>query len=243
MFKITLLGQFNVEIDNTPMTLPSRSAQSVFAYLCLHSGRVLRREKIAGIFWPDTTERASRGYLRHSLWRIRNALNDRGLDSSALLHEDRLHICCTLGSACHVDVQELLQPVSPALTTDQLATQLCAYAEFLPGFNNTWDEWTDDWRVRIEQAYILKGLSLLNRLSHAQRWDELLYWAGRLLTADYDPAMPMTIGSVVHLALQTFMDDWKLQIPPESGSEAHLFHPVYSDIRSDSSMARASAIR
>ena len=44
-------------------------------------GTSYRREKLAGMFWPDTTEEKARAYLRHELWRIRKAL-----PSSEFLH-------------------------------------------------------------------------------------------------------------------------------------------------------------
>ena len=222
MLTIILLGQFSVAVNGVFMSLPSRPAQSLFAYLCLHRGTALRREKVAGIFWPDTTEKISRGYLRHTLWRIRKALNACGLDGSAILQEDRLHVRFALDSTWCVDVWDFLQPASPTLSTDQLMAQLSSYAEFLPGSNYVWDEWTDEWRAKVEQAYVFKGLTLLNRLSQAKRWDELLYWSGRLLAVDYDLATTQATWSIVRDALQEFVGLWKLQIPKRIGSEGPL---------------------
>ena len=54
MLQVKLLGQFDVRRDSTPMTIPSRAAQSLFAYLLLTVGAAHRREKLAALLWPDT---------------------------------------------------------------------------------------------------------------------------------------------------------------------------------------------
>jgi DNA-binding SARP family transcriptional activator len=40
---------------------------SLFVYLILTVGTRHRREKLAGMFWPDTTEEKAQTYLRHEL--------------------------------------------------------------------------------------------------------------------------------------------------------------------------------
>jgi len=75
MLQIRLLGQFDVRAEGKRVTIPSRSAQSLFAYLALTAGTIHRREKLAGIFWPDTSDENARKNLRQELWRIRKAIS------------------------------------------------------------------------------------------------------------------------------------------------------------------------
>ncbi len=56
MLTIRLLGQFAVRLDDDPVEVLTRPAQSLFAYLVLTAGLAHRREKLAGMFWPDTAE-------------------------------------------------------------------------------------------------------------------------------------------------------------------------------------------
>src|ERR1044071_9047505 len=74
MLEVRLIGKFDIQSDGKPVTLSSRAAQSLFAYLILNAGTLHRREKLAGMFWPDATEEKARAYLRHELWRTRKAL-------------------------------------------------------------------------------------------------------------------------------------------------------------------------
>ena len=70
MLRLKLFGQFSVEIDGQPAGVPTRVAQALLAYLVLNAGILQRRERLAGIFWPDASEANARSNLRHALWRI-----------------------------------------------------------------------------------------------------------------------------------------------------------------------------
>src|SRR5688572_4362990 len=74
MLEVRLMGTFAIKDDGKPVTIPSRAAQSLFAFLILTAGTFHRREKLAGLFWPDSIEEKARAYLRHEIWRIRKAL-------------------------------------------------------------------------------------------------------------------------------------------------------------------------
>jgi DNA-binding SARP family transcriptional activator len=74
MLEIRLLGQFDLRQDRETVSLPSRHAQSLFAYLVLNPGLSHRREQLAGLLAPDVDEASARGTLRHAIWRIRKSL-------------------------------------------------------------------------------------------------------------------------------------------------------------------------
>ena len=60
MLKAKLLGQFDIQLHDAPIEVPTRSAQSLLAYLLLNAGTAHRRVKLAGLFWPDTIIFATR---------------------------------------------------------------------------------------------------------------------------------------------------------------------------------------
>ena len=74
MLEVRLLGKFEVKYEQKPIDIVSRPAQSLFAYLILSAGTSHRREKLAGLLWPDSLEETARDNLRHALWRVRKAL-------------------------------------------------------------------------------------------------------------------------------------------------------------------------
>src|SRR5829696_9235617 len=90
MLEVRLLGTFNVTYKNNVVSIASRPAQSLFAYLILSAGTSHRREKLAGMLWPDSLDETARDNLRHALWRIRKALESSS--STRFLHADDLTI-------------------------------------------------------------------------------------------------------------------------------------------------------
>jgi DNA-binding SARP family transcriptional activator len=84
MLEVRLLGQFEVLLDSKPLVIPTRNAQTLFAYLVLNADKALRREQLAGLLWPDSSEENARSNLRHELWRLRKSLKTK--KQSPLLH-------------------------------------------------------------------------------------------------------------------------------------------------------------
>jgi len=56
MLEIRLLGTFDLRQAGKSVAVPSRPAQSLLAYLTLNAGSAHRREKPAGMSWPDSLE-------------------------------------------------------------------------------------------------------------------------------------------------------------------------------------------
>ena len=87
MLEIRILGQFELRREGAIVQLPSRPAQSLLAYLALSAGTAHRREKLAGLLWPDSDDDNARNSLRHALWRIRKAIE---------VTTTRPRICCPM---------------------------------------------------------------------------------------------------------------------------------------------------
>jgi len=73
-----LLGPFQVTLDGKPVTgFESDKARALLAYLVVEAGRPHRREKLAGLLWPEHCEQAARANLRRVLANLRQVLGDR----------------------------------------------------------------------------------------------------------------------------------------------------------------------
>ena len=107
--EIHLLGQFKLQQDDQPIELPSRPAQSLLAYLAINAGVPHRREKLAGLLWPDSTEENARGYLRQALWRIKKSLEEHDLQAEDYLDSDKINISFNAEADYWLDTQELLR--------------------------------------------------------------------------------------------------------------------------------------
>src|SRR5436190_16504758 len=130
MLQVHLLGQFDIHSDGKRITIPSRAAQSLFAFLILTAGTLHRREKIAGMFWPETSDESARRYLRQELWRIRKALSAVATDEYLIGQEFTLNF--DRESDYWLDVTRLEKT---ELDVESLLSNLSLYrGELLPGF-------------------------------------------------------------------------------------------------------------
>jgi DNA-binding SARP family transcriptional activator len=87
---ICLFGPLRVALDGDPVTgFESDKVRALLAYLAVEAQVPHRREKLAGLLWPDQPESAARANLRHVLARLRRALGDRAPAKGAARSEDR----------------------------------------------------------------------------------------------------------------------------------------------------------
>lgn len=75
MARLYLLGAFRLEVAGQPVSLPTRKAESLLAYLALHPEPTGHsRERLAALFWGDSPDADARRSLRVALTGLRKAL-------------------------------------------------------------------------------------------------------------------------------------------------------------------------
>jgi DNA-binding SARP family transcriptional activator len=186
MLELRLLGQFEVLVDGTAVVLPSRAAQSLFAYLAITAGTLHRRERLAALLWPDAEDDNARSYLRHALWRIRKAIEaGLSLDEQYLL-ADELTLGLNPRSEYALDVAALERVASnPVAGADELLAACAMYrGELLPGFN---EEWVVRERNRVEALFERQMDRLVDSLVRDHRWPEILEWSEKWIALGHAP--------------------------------------------------------
>ena len=69
-----LLGGFGIASESgDAIALPAKKARALLAYLALHPGRAVPRDKLAALFWGDRADPQARASLRQTLSSIRKA--------------------------------------------------------------------------------------------------------------------------------------------------------------------------
>jgi predicted ATPase len=180
--EVKLLGRFEVSCNRKPIAITSRPAQSLFAYLILHAGTAHRREKLAGLLWPDSLEETARDNLRHALWRVRKMLE--AASATRFLHADDLSIKFVTSSDYWLDAAEL-EKVDETATADELMDALDQYqGELLPGF---YDDWVALEREHLHSIYEHHMARLMSLLQDERRWLDILDWAERWIRLGQKP--------------------------------------------------------
>jgi len=182
MLEVKLLGKFEVSHDGKPIAIPSRPAQSLFAYLILNAGSSHRREKLAGLLWPDSLEETARDNLRHALWRMRKALE--AVSATRFLHADDIAIRFKESSDYWLDAAEL-EKLSETASADELIAVLSTYqGELLPGF---YDEWLVLEREHLSSIFEHHMARLMSLLQDENRWLDILEWGERWIKLGQKP--------------------------------------------------------
>ena len=173
MLEIRLLGGFELRREGAPVLLPSRPAQSLLAYLALDAGTAHRREKLAGLLWPDADDDNARSNLRHALWRIRKALEPDQSATPFLLSDD-LAVSFNAGADYWLDATLLAR--DGGSLPDQMEALAGYRGELLPGF---YDDWVTLERERLEALFQHRMQRLVDRLVEERHWPEVLEWGER----------------------------------------------------------------
>src|SRR5688572_4922852 len=165
MLEVRLLGGFEVKRDGKSVTISSRPAQSLFAYLLLRAGTSHRREKLAGLLWPDSLEETARDNLRHTLWRLRKAF--QSVSVTSYIQANDLTIAFNTSAGYWLDAAAL-EGLRDSATADELVSALSAYqGELLPGF---YEEWVALEREHLASMFEHHMARLMSLLQEEKRW-------------------------------------------------------------------------
>jgi DNA-binding SARP family transcriptional activator len=202
MLEVRLLGQFDVRRDSAkPISIPSRPAQSLLAFLLINPYIEHRREKLAGILWPDATEKNARSNLRHALWQVRDAIEPKRTRARAapyLLVND-ISISFNAQAKYWLDVSVVQAANRENASVDDLIGAVRLYAgELLPGF---YDDWVLPERERLRSVFEQRMKRLLEQLQDEQRWKKVLEEAERWIALAQSPEAAYRALMIAHSQL------------------------------------------
>jgi DNA-binding SARP family transcriptional activator len=156
MLHIFFLGQQAIADEETGEIL-TRSSRTValLAFLAVHAGLPQTRQRIAGLFWPDSTDAQALTNLRRELHHLRHVLGDEPslvVTSSDLCWRDTETSC--------VDIRIFDRERKAAMAVANDSTGILAHAtsaiaqyggDFLPGM---YDDWVLTARAQLERQCV-----------------------------------------------------------------------------------------
>ena len=174
---IELLGGFRLRLDNTFITLKTRKAESVLAYLAFGQ-RPFSREELATFFWPQSEPSQATANLRKLLSELRR-------DLAPYLLIDRQSVAIDPDADLWLDVVEFSR-LAAANDPSALATAVSLYhADFLTGFylrdSYHFDEWATLERERHQQVMLRVLRQLVSHHFHQGTYEEALPYVARWL--------------------------------------------------------------
>lgn len=183
--EVSLFGALDVRINGNSTHLGvSGTTRSLLQYLFCSHDRLIRREQLMEIFWPDTRMERRRSSLNSAIWRLRKALAD-----APLLFIDATADCVQLVGGrkpgVMVDFIRLEQSLR-SVDREVEGTGLGDLVDALSFCDGTpLDGLDEDWAV-IERERLallrMRGLSVAMRLlASAKHYDEALELGRRIL--------------------------------------------------------------
>ncbi len=164
VLEIALLGEQRVALAGSLVALRSPRAMALLAYLAIHRGAPQRRDYLAGLFWPDSTNGQARTNLRRELHLLRSCIPDADrwlvADGGTLLW--RVDGCCRLDVAVF---QAAAEAAESARASADTATFRVAAVEAVRSYRGElmpalYDDWVVVERDRLHNCC----LALLDRL-------------------------------------------------------------------------------
>ena len=73
--KIALFGGMQILFDGRPVTLAYDKVRALLAFLLIEAQHPQRREKLAGLLWPEQSEKVARHSLSQALLKLRQAID------------------------------------------------------------------------------------------------------------------------------------------------------------------------
>lgn len=185
MLQIWLLGQFDVRVEGKRAVIPTRAAQTLLAFLALNAGAAQRREKLAGLLFPEMSDENARSNLRHALWRVRKAISSPLSAERGYLLAEELTITFNPDADYWLDVAQLERASTAYDSVNELISGLTLYrGELLPGF---YDDWAVLERERVQAMFEGRMQQLLELLIGEQRWLTVLEWGERWIALGQTP--------------------------------------------------------
>src|SRR6201987_2500819 len=157
MLGVSVLGEQAIVDDETGIRTRSARAVALVAFLAWHAGSAQPRQRIAGLFWPESTDAQALTNLRRELHHLRQILGDE--PSLVVTPRD---LCWHDTKTCRVDVRvsdgEGKAALAAAAAGDDdgilqhAAAAIAAYrGELLPG---VYDDWLLDARAVLERQCV-----------------------------------------------------------------------------------------
>ena len=181
--QINLLGNFQLFYDEKPVELAySTRLQTLIVYIILHRSAPVVRERLAFLFWPDTSESQARTNLRNLIHQLRHALPF--ISTYITFDNNILEWHGDTAFQLDIDVFRRCLVVMPgqAPTKEMLEEAVRLYKGDL--FPACYEDWILSVREELHQAFIGALERLASLQEEAREYPQALHTARRLVQAD-----------------------------------------------------------
>jgi len=174
-FRLYFLGTFRIERNGQPFRLTTHKHIALLAYLVLFP-RAHPREKLATLFWGDSTDEQARLSLRVALSTLRKELDD----DLFLANRDTVQLNPAV--PIWVDAREIERLENRDSKISDLQSRIPLYVgDFLADF---YDDWILPERERLQTCYLDAMLRLIQQARSEGQYTRAIEFAKQVLATD-----------------------------------------------------------
>jgi len=189
--RLQLFGSFAVQVRGRAVAnWPSKKARLLLAYLAMERGRMVPKDVLIDLLWPDVAPERGSNNLSIAIHQIRATLSkvDPGAAQAIVVRQGLYGLDQALASVDLWDYQTLSSQARRGLETSDDATtrgiliaavDLCRTGEFLQ--SEPYEDWTIEPRRSLSTAYNQALAWLATEASQNGDWLRVVDYAGRIL--------------------------------------------------------------
>ena len=151
---LKLLGGFRSELDEQQLSLPTRKAEALLAFVAMHPREMFSRDRLASLLWGDLPQEQSRQSLRQAIFALRKAI-DPDRNGILLIEGDEVGLDPFTIDVDAITFEKLLDEGTTEMTQQALALYR---GELLDGFDigeEKFEEWLRSQRERLKELAIV----------------------------------------------------------------------------------------
>ena len=161
--RVYLFGSPTIIRDDMPLPITSQKAQALFYYL-ISNRQVYSRERLAALFWGDTSERQAKGSLRNTLYELRRDLAPGNMPAEKYILAEGNTLCFNTEADYWLDTEEFERLLDKNAEDERTSIDNFSKAaelyrgDFLEGFivrdSYQFEDWSFFERERLQRRYL-----------------------------------------------------------------------------------------
>lgn len=221
---LATLGTCSLRVAETLVESPAtQKARAILAYLAMHRGVDVSRERLLELFWPDVDPERGRDNLRTALWSIRRCLRAAGLEADAFVTANKSIV--RWSAETRVDALDF-ERLAHGSDTDVTAALALYRGDFLEG---DYDDWAVAERERL--ASIFEGaLSRALKASPDAQTAQLLLARNPYDEAAYATLVDAELAAGRRMAALAYVDRCRAALREIGAAPSAAFESRYAAI-------------
>ena len=191
--RVYLFGSPIIIHDDVPLPITSQKAQALF-YFLISNRQAHSREKLAALFWGETSERQAKGSLRNTLYELRRDLAPGNGPAARYILAESNTLCFNPEADYWLDTEEFerwLDSKAPGerVRMDNWGKAVELYrGDFLEGFivkdSYEFEDWAFFERERLQRRYLEALTELSDYCGRRGEYEKAIAYAIQILSRD-----------------------------------------------------------